>query len=120
MDPVKRFTLRLKLHKVEGTVVHHNALLKRTIPDSKLVQGYVLSNDGSACWHCWVQDSAGNRYDVASTLSALFEYSETLPDGFKEMQHENITSNKELYAVYTENQKTFWDQAPVSVKKFKV
>lgn len=115
---MNRFALRLKLHKVEGGVVYHNALLQKTIPNSKLISGYALCL-GTACWHTWVRDDKGKDYDVASHL-AVFQYSETLPEGVQEIQHESIDQNKQLYELYTKDPKSFWAQAPVSVKKFRV
>jgi len=119
MDPVKRLVLRLKLRKVEGTIVHHNALLVKAIKGSKMVSGYALCQN-QACWHCWVEDSNGKKLDVSSGILSLpFEYSDTIPDGYQEMEHDNLAENKRLYEVYINDPKTFWKEAPKTVREFK-
>jgi hypothetical protein len=114
----KRIALRLKLRKVEGSIVHHNAILARA-SKGKLVEGYVLCIK-QACWHCWV-DKDGERMDVYSQMPGAipFEYSETIPEGYEEMIHENIDENKRAFKLYQENPKQFWKDAPKKVREFK-
>jgi len=119
MDPVKRLVLRLKLHKTEGTIVHHNAILAKQIKGSRMVSGYALCQN-QACWHCWVEDSEGKKYDVSSgILSMPFEYSSDVPENCKEMEHEMITENKRLFELYKRDPKQFWKEAPKNVREFK-
>jgi hypothetical protein len=113
----KRFALRLKLHKVDGTIVHHNALLRRIIPKGQLVQGYSLC-DNEACWHCWVVDAQGEIFDVGKQLGIQYTYSDHVPEGYKEMEHEMIEKNKKLYQLYIDDPIKFWKQAPTKVKNF--
>jgi|CryBogDrversion2_11_1035321.scaffolds.fasta_scaffold07733_2 hypothetical protein len=117
MDPVKRIVLRLKLRKTEGTIVHHNALLSRSIKDSKLVAGYALCMN-QACWHCWVEGPDGTKYDVTREI-VPFEYSTEVPEGYQQMSHELIDKNIELFKLYTDDRKQFWKDAPKSVRDFK-
>jgi hypothetical protein len=117
MDVSKRFALRLKLHKVQCSIVHQNALLQRTIPGSQLVQGYSLCAK-EACWHCWVVSPDGTIYDVGKSLDIQYTYSYTIPEGYTEMKHDQLDENKRLYTEYMEDRKKFWAEAPQAVKKF--
>ena len=56
---LRRVALRVKMHNVSGTVVHHNALLKRFLEQKgvkcELVKGYcVIAETKEACEHYWV------------------------------------------------------------------
>jgi hypothetical protein len=106
---LQRFCLRLKLHKVKGTVVQHNALLAREVK-GKLVQGYVLC-ENQACWHCWVEKD-GERLDVTHGMSLPVEYVQKIPDGYTEMKHANIILNKLQYELYENDPKAFWKECP--------
>lgn len=117
MDLSKRFALRLKLHKVQCSIVHQNALLKRAVPNSRLVEGYSLCED-QACWHCWVVGPDGTIYDVGKSLDISYTYSDTIPEGYKEMKHDQLEENKSLYKLYIDDPKQFWKNAPSSVNNF--
>ena len=117
MDISKRFALRLKLHKVNCSIVHQNALLKRAVANSRLVEGYSLC-DKEACWHCWVVGPDGVIYDVGKSLNISYTYSDTIPEGYNEMKHEQLEENKSLYKLYIDDQKMFWKNAPSSVNNF--
>ena len=117
LDHSKRFALRLKMHKVDCSIVHKNALLRRSIPDSQLVEGFSLCAN-EACWHCWVIDSKGEIYDVGKSLDISYTYSTTVPEGYNEMKHDQLEENKKLYRLYIDDQKKFWKDAPIKVKNF--
>lgn len=59
--------------------------------------------------------------DVYSQMPGAipFEYSETIPEGYEEMVHENIDENKRTFKLYQEDQKQFWKDAPKKVREFK-
>ena len=119
MDPVKRIVLRLQLRKTEGTIVHHNALLAKAVKDTKMVSGYAICQN-QACWHCWVEDSDGKKLDVTSGILSLpFEYASELPEGYKEMEHDQINENKRLYDLYVNDPHRFWKESPKTVREFK-
>ena len=74
-----------------------------------------------ACWHCWVKTEDGKRLDIYSQMQGAlpFEYSETIPEGYEEMTHENIDENKRIFNIYQDDQRQFWKDAPKKVREFK-
>jgi hypothetical protein len=110
--------MRLKIHKVDGTIVHHHALLAKALK-GKLVQGYAVCQN-QFCWHCWVETPDGEIHDVTKGLTIPIEYQYTLPEGSEELEHEHISGNKQLFELYMNDPKRFWRESPKKVREFKI
>ena len=58
MIDIKRLAQRLKLHKIEGTVVHHCAILVKILRadeiEARIIHGYAIT-PGEICEHYWVR-----------------------------------------------------------------
>lgn len=130
-DTVKRLALRMKIHKVEGTVVHHVALLKRILDQkghkAEIIKGYcVIEQTKEACEHYWCRVN-GLDLDIgfqvaclrSPELSALHPVLlEDLPPGLLRSDSEAILVLKENHRLYTQHQqdpRAFWREAPKSV-----
>lgn len=132
-DFVRRLALRLKLHKVSGTVVHHSALLQRAIGlESRVVQGYcVIPDTREACAHYWVRID-GLDLDVGYELACLKSPNlralqpilmETLPPGLKRSDQGEtmiLEENQRLFELLQSDPKAFWREAPRDVATFRV
>lgn len=130
MDDLKRLALKMKMYKVEGTPVHHTALcylylLRRNIPDLRVVAGWAVSS-GEVCRHYWVEDGAGVKYDIAYELACLYnpdlklllvETSHQKPEGYRDMDSTE-TVNSNLCEDFVSNPRKFWQECPASVKRF--
>jgi hypothetical protein len=60
----------------------------------------------------------GSIYDVGKSLDITYTYSDTIPEGYNEMKHEQLENNKVLFSLYKDDPKKFWVDAPITVKKF--
>lgn len=127
----RRLALRIRLHKLPGSLVHHQALLHKHIEKSgtkcTFIQGYALSPvDKMACWHCWVSDAQGNEYDITTYSVGEVLRSDSVPEGYQraEFQDERgkliLDENQRLYELFVTEPKKFWDEAPPKVKSFRV
>lgn len=128
----RRFSLRLKLHKVPGSMVQHQALLHKHLEKvhglkCKFVQGYAISPvDKMACWHCWIEDSHGVEYDVTQHMVGQILRSDSVPEGYTRAEFQDdqgkiiLDENQRLYDLFVTNPKKFWEEAPPKVKSFKV
>ena len=72
-----RLALRLKLHRIGGGVVHHVALLKKTLEQqgisSRMIQGFcVIEGTKEACEHYWLRVDTGDP-DLPLDLDIGFE-----------------------------------------------
>ncbi|NBS71371.1 hypothetical protein EBT31_21040, partial [bacterium] len=76
-DIVHRTALRLKLNKVSGSVVHHNAVLKRGLESQgvkcEMVKGYcVIPRTKEACEHYWLRETeTGLNLDIGFAVACL-------------------------------------------------
>ena len=138
MDDVKRLALRIKLHKVSGTVVHHAALLKKILDrkgiQSEMVKGFcVIPATNEACEHYWVR-----TLDEKLNLDVGFEVAklrtpelqnltpvllESIPPGLNrsdETEHMIRAENERLYELYQRDSIAFWYDSPKDLRAFRV
>ena len=137
-DIVHRTALRLKLNKVSGGVVHHNAVLKRGLENQgikcEMVKGYcVIPQTKEACEHYWVREvETGLNLDVGFAVACLKSPElrsihpvllEELPEGLDRSDKDEVlirADNQDLYELYHSNPKEFWKQSPSDVKGFSI
>lgn len=134
-DFVRKLALRLKMHKVEGTAVHHVALLIRALDvqgvKCKMVRGYcVIPVTKEACNHYWARTEEGLDLDVAFEVAKLRSPEleamhpvllETLPEGIERSDKNELLitdENERLFELFNADPKKFWIESPV--KKFKL
>lgn len=141
-DHVRRLALKLKLRNLPGTVIHHVALLKKTLDvqgiQSSIVKGYcVIWETKEACEHYWLRVDTGDP-ELPLDLDIAFEVAklrnrelmalhpvllETLPPGLTRSDQTEILirdENLRLYDLYQANPKEFWHEAPKEVATFPV
>jgi hypothetical protein len=137
-DLVHRTALRIKLNKVGGSIIHHIALLKRGLENSKIqcvmVKGYcVIPQTKEACTHYWLRETeSGLDLDVGFAVACLRTPElaaihpvllEELPEGMTrsdENETEITSENQVLFDLYHKDIKEFWRVAPSDVKGFSV
>jgi hypothetical protein len=137
-DLVHRTALRIKLNKVGGSIIHHIALLKRGLENSKIqcvmVKGYcVIPQTKEACTHYWLRETeTGLDLDVGFAVACLRTPElavihpvllEELPEGMTrsdENETEITSENQVLFDLYHKDIKEFWRVAPSDVKGFSV
>lgn len=134
-DFVRKLALRLKMHKVEGTAVHHVALLIRSLEaqgiKSEMVRGYcVIPVTKEACDHYWARTEEGLDLDVAFEVAKLRSPEleamhpvllDSLPEGLTRTDKDEILirdENERLYELFNSDPKKFWLESPT--KKFRV
>ena len=122
--------MRMKLRKVEGSVVHHCALLCRLLDvKAHVVKGFCVS-PGDVCEHYWVRtDEEGLDLDIGMAYATLFSPElasmrtmllEEIPSELANIEVKKQDDNARLYELYTTDPKTFWAEAPVSVRTFRL
>jgi len=135
-DVVKHTALRLKVHKVPGTVIHHLALLNRSL-DQKgtktvMVKGWcVIEQTKEACEHYWLRDiETGLDMDLGFAVAKLRTPElaalhpvllENLPPGLTRSDSAEtliLAENSRLYDLFQENPKAFWRETPRDVASF--
>lgn len=125
-DQVRRFAMRIKLHRLGGTVVHHCALLRRILPfESQIVKGYCIS-PGDICEHYWVRIGDLNLdigYEVACLYTPELKDLKTMlveeiPAELKNVEVKRQDDNQRLYELYLLDPATFWSESPVDVRRF--
>ena len=135
-DVVKQAALRLKIHNVPGTVIHHLALLKRSL-DQKgaktvMVKGWcVIEQTKEACEHYWIRDEeTGLDMDLGFAVAKLRTPElaalhpvllESLPPGLTRSDSEETlirAENSRLFDLFQENPKAFWRESPREVTSF--
>lgn len=135
-DVVKQAALRLKIHNVQGTVVHHLALLKRSL-DQKgaktvMVKGWcVIEQTKEACEHYWLREvDTGLDMDLGFAVAKLRTPElaalhpvllESLPPGLTRSDSEETlirAENSRLFDLFQENPKAFWRESPREVASF--
>ena len=135
-EVVKQAALRLKVHNVPGTVIHHLALLKRSL-DQKgtrtiMIKGWcVIEQTKEACEHYWLREvDTGLDMDLGfavaklrtAELAALHPVLlENLPPGLTRSDSEETlirAENSRLFDLFQENPKAFWRESPREVSSF--
>jgi hypothetical protein len=127
---LRTFVLKIKLKKINCSVVYQCALFQRALKnsgiESEVVQGYCLIED-SACRHYWVETDT-EKYDVARAISGLYDPAvnsfevqlcRTIDEGTKRFdtgEQAIIDSNEQEYKTFVEDQKLFWNNAPRDVR----
>jgi len=143
-DPIeftKRVALRLKVHKIGGTVVHHVALLKRALDQKRvaceMVKGFcVIMESKEVCEHYWIRVATENPslpldLDVAFAvatlkspeLQALYPVLlESCPPGLTHSDETEVLireENSRLFELFQRDSKAFWREAPKDVAGFR-
>lgn len=135
-EVVKQAALRLKIHNVQGTVIHHLALLKRSL-DQKgtktvMVKGWcVIEQTKEACEHYWLREvDTGLDMDLGFAVAKLRTPElaalhpvllESLPPGLTRSDSEETlirAENSRLFDLFQENPKAFWRESPREVTSF--
>lgn len=130
MESVKRIAMRMKLRKVEGSVVHHCAILCKLLDvKAHVVKGFCVS-PGDVCEHYWVRtDAEGLDLDIGMAYATLFSPElatmrtvllEEIPPELATIEVKKQPDNANLYDLYVSDPKTFWQEAPVSVRTFRI
>ena len=135
-DVVKHAALRLKVHNVPGTVIHHLALLKRSLDqkgtNTVMVKGWcVIEQTKEACEHYWLREvETGLDMDLGFAVAKLRTPElaalhpallENLPPGLTRSDSEETlirVENSRLYDLFQENPKAFWRESPREVTSF--
>ena len=135
-DVVKHTALRLKVHNVPGTVIHHLALLKRSLDQkgtkTAMVKGWcVIEQTKEACEHYWLREvDTGLDMDLGFAVAKLRTPElaalhpvllENLPQGLTRSDSEETlirAENCRLYDLFQENPKAFWRESPREVTSF--
>ena len=135
-DLVKHAALRLKIHNVPGTVIHHLALLKRSLDQkgtkTTMIKGWcVIEQTKEACEHYWLREvDTGLDMDLGFAvaklrtpeLSALHPVLlESLPPGLTRSDSEETLIRAEicrLYDLFLTDPKAFWRESPREVTSF--
>ena len=135
-DVVKHAALRIKIHGVPGTVIHHLALLKRSLEQkgtkTDMVKGWcVIEQTKESCEHYWLRDvETGLDMDLGFAVAKLRTPElaalhpvllENLPPGLTRSDSEETlirTENSRLYDLFQENPKAFWRESPREVTSF--
>lgn len=130
MESVKRIAMRMKLRKVEGSVVHHCALLCKLLDvKAHVVKGFCVS-PGDVCEHYWVRtDEEGLDLDIGMAYATLFSPElatmrtmllEEIPPELATIEVKKQEDNARLYELYVTDPKTFWSEAPPSIRTFRL
>lgn len=135
-ETVKQAALRLKIHNVPGTVIHHLALLKRSLDqkgtETVMVKGWcVIEQTKEACEHFWLREvKTGLDLDLGFAVAKLRTPElaalhpvllESLPPGLvRSDSEENLirAENCRLFDLFQENPKAFWRESPREVTSF--
>jgi len=135
-DTVKRIALRLKLRHVSGSVVHHVALLKKTLDQQgiacEMIKGFcVITESKEACEHYWIRHKqTGLDFDVAFEVAKLRSPElqslnpvllESCPPGLNHSDEKETMIREEnfrLFELYQQDPRAFWREAPRDVTSF--
>jgi hypothetical protein len=137
MVDLKRLAQRMKLHKIDGTVVHHCAILVKVLRaddvQARIVHGYAVT-PGEICEHFWVRvEPEGLDMDIGWELARLYSpelsnmrivLAEEFPAGLKDKdgQEPDVLrqpQNRDLFELWETDPKTFWNEAPKNVRTFR-
>lgn len=142
MEFTKRLALRLKVHNIGGTVVHHVAILKRALDQQKIacemVKGFcVIMESKEVCEHYWVRltspegSSPSLDLDVAFAVAKLKSPElqalhpvllEDCPPGLNhsdEKEDAIRNENSRLFELFQQDPKAFWHESPRDVAGFR-
>jgi hypothetical protein len=142
MEFTKRLALRLKVHNIGGTVVHHVAILKRALDqqkiDCEMVKGFcVIMESKEVCEHYWVRltspadSSPSLDLDVAFAVAKLKSPElqalhpvllESCPQGLNhsdEKEDAIRNENSRLFELFQRDPKSFWHESPRDVAGFR-
>ena len=137
-DIVKHTALRIKLHNVSGTVIHHIAVLKRALDQkgfrTEMVKGWcVIEETKEACEHYWLRDlDTGLDIDIGFAVAKLRSPElmairpvllATLPPGLVRSDQEEtliLAENSRLFDLHQSDSKAFWRAAPRDLATFHV
>lgn len=135
MDFTKRLALRLKVHNIGGSVVHHVAILKRALDQQKIacemVKGFcVIMETKEVCEHYWVRSSGLDLdvgFEVAKLkcpeLQALHPVLlEECPPGLNHSDEKEVSirnENSRLFDLFQQDSKAFWRETPRDVSGFR-
>lgn len=131
-DTVRRLAMRMKLHRLRGTVVHHCALLKRMLDlqgiKTELVKGFCVS-PGDICEHYWVRTvESGLNLDIGYEVACLYTPElkdlrtmllDSVPAELTGIEVKRQEDYGRLFELYQTDPKTFWEETPVDVRRFK-
>lgn len=134
---LKRLAMRMKLHRISGTVIHHCAIVKKLLAEqgikSTIIHGYCIS-PGEVCEHYWVRtDDEGYDIDIGLELARLYTpelialqtvLSEDFPVGIKDHNGKEPEvlrqeDNTRLFELYETDPVTFWKESPKDVRTFR-
>ena len=139
-DPIeftKRVALRLKVHKIGGTVVHHVAILKRALDQQmvacEMVKGFcVIMETKEVCEHYWIRVGTPSLdLDVAFSVAKLKSPDlqalhpvllESCPPGLTHSDEKEVLireENSRLFELFQRDSKAFWREAPKDVAGFR-
>jgi hypothetical protein len=130
MESVRRLALRMKVRKLTGTVVHHCAVLVRSLKkervDASIVKGWAVA-DGEVCEHYWVRTNDEQLdMDVGYELACLFTpmlksinpvLLTDFPDGMRSVDHGD-PENARLFELHRHDPGAFWRESPGDVRSF--
>lgn len=134
---LRRLALRIKMHNVSGNVVHHAALLKKSLDHqgikSQMVKGFcVIPETKEACGHYWIRDlNSGLDLDVGFEVAKLRSPElqalhpvllESIPPGMTRSDEKETMireDNERLFELYQRDPKAFWREAPRDVTGFR-
>ena len=135
---VNRLALRIKMHNVSGSVVHHVAILKRALDNqgikSEIIKGFcVIMETKEVCEHYWVRElSTGLDLDIAFAVAKLRNAElqaldpvllESSPPGLSHSDENESAireGNSRLFELFQRDSKAFWREAPPDVQGFRV
>ena len=133
MFDLKRLAQRIKLHKIEGMVVHHCAILVKILGTGRIVHGYAIT-PGEVCEHYWVRvEPEGLDLDIGWEVACMHStelagmqivLAEDFPEGLKDKDGKEPEilrqdQNRDLLELWQTDPKTFWNEAPKSVRTFR-
>jgi hypothetical protein len=134
---LRRLALRIKMHNVSGNVVHHAALLKKSLDQqgikSEMVKGFcVIPETKEACEHYWIRAlDSGLDLDVGFEVAKLRSPElqalhpvllESMPPGMTRSDEKETMireENERLFELYQRDPKAFWREAPRDVTSFR-
>lgn len=135
-DTVKRLALRIKLRNISGSIVHHVALLKKSLDqqnfESEMIKGFcVIPETKEACDHYWIREKqTGLDLDVAFAVAKLRSPElqalhpvllESLPQGLIRSDEKETMireENERLFELFQRDPKAFWRETPRDVTSF--
>ena len=139
-DLVRRLALRLKMHHVSGNIVHHAALLKKSLDQqgirSEMIKGFcIIPETKEACEHYWIRVSNENGpsldldvgFEVAKLRSPELQalhpvLLESIPPGMIRSDEKETMireDNERLFELFQRDSKAFWREAPRDVTGFR-